>query len=215
MSTSVVCIDTVGSYTATVIIRIQEVTNVRVLPPFSVFPRWPDDVGVVRRGGRECIRAPDTAAEAARVNGAVRARVGRAQLPAAPSATGRSRPGRAWAGRPSALAARACMWHTSCGRAVARRRSTRPAPPSSVKLRSHLVWSRCINSFDPFLFSTRAKYLTSVAHVLTYDNAAAHERPYNLGSPPRRFELRSYCIVSSLLRVGIVLADLGVDFGHF
>ena len=110
MSTSVVCIDTVGSYTATVIIRIQEVTNVRVLPPFSVFPRWSDDVGVVRRGGRECIRAPDTAAEAARVNGAVRARVGRAQLPAAPSAAGRSRPGRAWAGRPSALAARACMW---------------------------------------------------------------------------------------------------------
>ncbi len=39
---------TVGSDTATVIIRIQEVTNVRVLPPFSVFPRWPDDVGVVR-----------------------------------------------------------------------------------------------------------------------------------------------------------------------
>jgi hypothetical protein len=38
MSTSVVCIDTVGSDTATVIIRIQEVTNVRVLPPFSVFP---------------------------------------------------------------------------------------------------------------------------------------------------------------------------------
>jgi hypothetical protein len=120
MSTSVVCIDTVGSYTATVIIRIQEVTNVRVLPPFSVFPRWPDDVGcraAWRR--RECVyappgQAPDTAAEAARVNGAVRARVGRTQLPAAPSAAGRSRPGRAWAGRPSALAARACM-----GRAVA------------------------------------------------------------------------------------------------
>ena len=114
MSTSVVCIDTVGSDTATVIIRIQEVTNVRVLPPFSVFPRWPDDVGVVRRGGRECIRAPDTAAEAARVNGAVRARVGRAQLPAAPSAAGRSRPGRAWAGggprRASAARGRACTW---------------------------------------------------------------------------------------------------------
>jgi len=117
MSTSVVCIDTVGSDTATVIIRIQEVTNVRVLPPFSVFPRWPDDVGVVRRGVdanvyaqiRAARQAPDTAAEAARVNGAVRARVGRAQLPAAPSAAGRSRPGRAWAGRPSALAARACM----------------------------------------------------------------------------------------------------------
>jgi len=101
MSTSVVCIDTVGSDTATVIIRIQEATNVRVLPPFSVF-----------RGGptRQCcawdhvawdanVRAPDTAAAAARVNGAVRARVGRAQLPAAPSAAGRSRPGRAWAGR--------------------------------------------------------------------------------------------------------------------
>ena len=108
MSTSVVCIDTVGSDTATVIIRIQEVTNVRVLPPFSVFPRWPDDVGVVRRGVdanvyaqiRAARQAPDTAAEAARVNGAVRARVGRAQLPAAPSAAGRSRPGRAWAGRP-------------------------------------------------------------------------------------------------------------------
>ena len=113
MSTSVVCIDTVGSYTATVIIRIQEVTNVRVLPPFSVFPRWPDDVGVVRRGGRKAdanvYARADTAAVAARVNGAVRARVGRAQLPAAPSAAGRSRPGRAWAGRPSALAARACM----------------------------------------------------------------------------------------------------------
>ena len=158
-------------------------------------------VGVLRgtmwRGTRMYARR-DTAAAAARVNGAVRARVGRAQLPAAPSAAGRSRPGRAWAGRPA--------WA---------RPRLRPAPPSSVKLRSHLVWSRCIDSFDPFLFSTRAKYLTSVAHVLTYDNAAAHERPYNLGSPPRRFELRSYCIVSSLLRVGIVLADLGVDFGHF
>jgi hypothetical protein len=107
MSTSVVCIDTVGSDTATVIIRIQKATNVRVLPPFSVLRGGPDTS--VLRGTMAWdanVRAPDTAAAAARVNGAVRARVGRAQLPAAPSAAGRSRPGRAWAG-PACLGATA------------------------------------------------------------------------------------------------------------
>jgi hypothetical protein len=83
MSTSVVCIDTVGSDTATVIIRIQEVTNVRVLPPFSVFPAVAPEttVGFRRCAWDECSGARHGAAAAARVNGAVRARVGSRPAP--------------------------------------------------------------------------------------------------------------------------------------
>ena len=83
MSTSVVCIDTVGSDTATVIIRIQEVTNVRVLPPFSVFPAVAPETRRFSSGvpWDECSGARHGAAAAARVNGAVRARVGSRPAP--------------------------------------------------------------------------------------------------------------------------------------